>query len=167
MIVIYQRNAAGSVERAATATTTAEAHDRLRTIHAPAVAFDGLLPVGASGHTRTPDLAAITRHATKAAGGERSQEGESCQWPGCHSVAARVILSTPAGLNDFCTHHRRIAYENSRPLSTDSPRQMRALSHAVGPTPCCEHPRGCTACKAAVRAAARELAARFRPEACA
>lgn len=105
MIVIYQRTAAGSVERAATATTTAEAHDRLSTIHAPAVAFDGLLPVGASGHTRTPDLAAITEHATREAGGA-VRDAASCIVGGCHRAQGRTNFKTPDHLAELCLVHR-------------------------------------------------------------
>ena len=52
MIAIYQRTASGVV-RADTATTVAEAHDKLGDIRAPAMAFDGGDPVGATGYTST------------------------------------------------------------------------------------------------------------------
>lgn len=105
MIVIYQRTA-GYVERAATATTTAEAHDRLRILRVPAVAFDGLLPVGASGHTRTPDLAAITEHATREADGA-VRDAASCVVVGCPRAQGRINFKTPDHLAALCTLHRR------------------------------------------------------------
>ena len=134
MIVIYQRNAAGSVERAATATTTAEAHDRLRTIHAPAVAFDGLLPVGASGHTRSTDLTAITEHATREAGGA-VRDAASCVVGGCHRAQGRVNFKTPPHLAELCTLHRRRVC-SCRGVDKDDPESVAAyiaraeVSHA-------------------------------------
>lgn len=124
MIVIYQRNPAGSIERAATATTTAEAHDQLRTIRVPAVAFDGLLPVGASGHTRAPDLAAITEHATREAGGA-VRDAASCVVVGCHYAQGRTNFKTPPHLAELCTLHRRRVCA-CRGVDKDSPESVAA-----------------------------------------
>lgn len=162
MIAIYRLTAAGAVERAGTVTTESAARDALRGLgDAVAVAFDGGRFVASTWRTRVADVDALRSCAVAPEATRRYRDdAESCQWPGCVHRTARAILSTPVGLVDFCTRHRRVAYENSRPLDTDSPRLMRALAAAVGPTACCDAPRGCAACKAAVRAHARAIAER-------
>lgn len=142
MIAIYQRTASGVV-RADTATTVAEAHDKLRGIRAPAMAFDGGDPVAATGYTTAADRDAIARHATS--------DAESCAWAGCCEAAGRVHSNTRAGLVDFCAGHRHLLLDASlNALDLDSPRVTGAVMRATGATHC--NDRRCARCKAAIRA---------------
>ncbi len=102
MIAIYQRTASGVV-RTDTATTVAEAYDKLRGIDAPAIAFDGLLAVGATWRTTERERAAITKHVDGVGRG-RSTAGDSCRL--CTDPCARVTFKTPAALAGFCSTHR-------------------------------------------------------------
>ena len=146
MIAIYQRTAAGVI-RAATATTATEALDKLRGIHAPAMAFDGGDPVGATGYTSAADRAAIARHAAP----PRSSDGESCAWAGCCEAAGRVHSNTREGLVDFCAGHRHLMLDAAlNALDLDSPRVTGAVMRATGATHC--NDRRCARCKAAIRA---------------
>lgn len=146
MIAIYQRTASGVV-RADTATTVAEAHDKLRGIRAPAMAFDGGDPVAATGYTTAADRDAIARHAAP----PRTSDAESCAWAGCCEAAGRVHSNTRAGLVDFCAGHRHLLLDASlNALDLDSPRVTGAVMRATGATHC--NDRRCARCKAAIRA---------------
>ena len=153
MIAIFRRTPAGVV-RVATASTRAEALAALSGIRAPAVAFAGGDPVGATGYTSTADRDAIIAHVAPA----RTPDTEPCVWPACCEPAAREHGNTQRGLVDLCAGHRRMVYENSRPLDTSSPRAVRALMTAVGPLHCTE--RRCAKCRAAIRTCAAALTAR-------
>lgn len=146
MIAIYQRTDAG-VSRVSTATTEAEAHERLRALRAPAMAFDGTLAVAASGYTTAADRDAIARHAAP----PRTSDAESCAWAGCCEAAGRVHSNTRAGLVDFCAGHRHLLLDASlNALDLDSPRVTGAVMRATGATHC--NDRRCARCKAAIRA---------------
>lgn len=101
MIAIFRRTPAGVV-RVATVSTVAEAHDKLRGIRAPAVAFAGGDPVGATGYTSTADRDAIARHAATAEGLDDSRE--PCRL--CPCRRARTSAKTPEHLGEFCQTHR-------------------------------------------------------------
>lgn len=146
MIAIYRLTAGGAVERAATATSVAEARKRLATLRCPAVAYDGHEAVGATGHTRAVDLAAITAHVSPRC----SPETLSCAWTGCAEPAARVHINTRRGVAEFCAGHRHVIADCARGLSVDTTREVLALMRLVGAMHC----TACADCRARVRAAA-------------
>lgn len=105
MIAIYRRTPTGVV-RAASASTRAEAIDKLRGIAAPAAAFNGGAFVAATGYTSAPDLAAITAHV--GAHSRHSEVGvESCEAPECPRPRGRESSKTLPHLVALCIVHRR------------------------------------------------------------
>lgn len=108
MIAIYQRTAAGVV-RAATTATTSEARAYLRGLRVPALACDGLEPVGATGYTTASDLRAILAEVN---GGRvtpdgRGGAGRACAAPGCTLTAARGEARSVEHLLRFCSACRK------------------------------------------------------------